>query len=241
MPAEGAHSDDAGSDGGASRRPEEGVVTRDREPLPTRVRDLPRLPAAYDERLSAGIATLGIDLTPEARAAIDDHLRLLLAWTEAINLTSIREPVAAATLHVLDSLAPVALLRDLGAGRLLDLGSGGGYPGIPLAAAIPADAVLVESTIKKARFLEVAVAATGLAGRVGRRRRPGRGAGPRSDGSGALADRHGPCGRGSRSSRRARIPAPRAWRQPHRLETRRHHRRARARRRRRGAARWAGG
>ena len=213
-------------------------MTRDREPLPTRVRDLPRLPAAYDERLSAGIATLGIDLTPEARVAIDDHLRLLLAWTAAINLTSIRDPVAAATRHVLDSLAAVALLRDLDVGRLLDLGSGGGYPGIPLAAAIPADALLVESIVKKARFLEVAVAATGLAGRVGvaavraealARDPTGRERWPIVTVAG---------GRGPRSSRRARIPAPRAWRQPHRLETRRHHRRAGARRRRRGAARW---
>lgn len=50
--------------------------------------------------------------------------------------------------------------------RLLDLGSGGGFPGLPLAAALPADALLVESIGKKARFLETAVGATGLRGRV---------------------------------------------------------------------------
>jgi 16S rRNA (guanine527-N7)-methyltransferase len=65
--------------------------------------------------------------------------------------------------HVLDSLTAVATLRARGITRLLDLGSGAGYPGLPLAVAIPADrALLVEPVGKKARFLEAAVTATGL-------------------------------------------------------------------------------
>jgi 16S rRNA (guanine527-N7)-methyltransferase len=91
---------------------------------------------------------------------------MLLAWTQAINLTAIRDPVAAATLHVVDSLAAVPLLRDARIGRILDLGSGGGFPGIPLAAALPADALLVESIGKKAGFLRAAVEAIGLTDRV---------------------------------------------------------------------------
>jgi 16S rRNA (guanine527-N7)-methyltransferase len=141
-------------------------VDRPRGPLPTRVKDLPPLPAAYHDALDRGLTTAGIDLSDDAREAIDGHARLLLAWTGAINLTAIRDPAAVASLHVVDSLAALAILRDHGVTRLLDLGSGGGYPGIPLAAALPAEVLLVESIGKKAAFLRTAVEATGLAGRV---------------------------------------------------------------------------
>ena len=138
-----------------------------REPLPTRVEDTPDLPAAYDAALRAGLDVLGLDLGSTARTAIDGHVRLLLAWTTAVNLTAIREPVAVATAHVLDSLAAIPGLRRLGTDRVLDLGSGGGFPGIPIAAALPADSgLLVEAIGKKARFLETALAATGLSPRV---------------------------------------------------------------------------
>ena len=145
----------------------EGVLDRVREPLPTRVEDTPDLPAGYDDALRTGLEALGLALDPTARAAIDGHIRLLLAWNTAINLTAIRDPVAAATAHVLDSLAAVPVLRGLGAERLLDLGSGGGLPGIPIAAALPARAaLLVDATGKKTRFLEAVLDATGLAPRV---------------------------------------------------------------------------
>jgi 16S rRNA (guanine527-N7)-methyltransferase len=138
-----------------------------REPLPTRVDGLPALPTEYGRVLDAGLAELGLDLSPTARTAIDDHVRLLLAWTSAINLTAIREPAEVARAHVLDSLTAVATLRGRGITRFLDLGSGAGYPGLPLAVALPADGVLlVEPVGKKARFLEAAVAATGLEARV---------------------------------------------------------------------------
>jgi 16S rRNA (guanine527-N7)-methyltransferase len=65
--------------------------------------------------------------------------------------------------HVLDSLTAVAWLRERRIDRFLDLGSGGGYPGLPLAAALPVkQALLVEPVAKKARFLETVVEATGL-------------------------------------------------------------------------------
>ena len=117
--------------------------------------------------LEAGLAALALDLPPDVRAAIDGHARLLLAWTEAINLTAIRDPAEVARLHVLDSLSAVPFLRERGATALLDIGSGGGYPGLPLAAALPATrALLVDSVGKKVRFLETAIAATGLGDRV---------------------------------------------------------------------------
>jgi len=107
------------------------------------------------------------DLPSRAVAALADHLRLLLAWNVAVNLTAIRDPRAAVAAHVLDALSAVAPLRERGIRGLLDLGSGGGYPGLPLAIALPAErALLVDSVGKKARFLEAAVAGLGLAERV---------------------------------------------------------------------------
>jgi 16S rRNA (guanine527-N7)-methyltransferase len=143
------------------------VVTDRRDPLPTDVDSLPALPSAYGDALDGGLRELGLELEPAVRAAIDDHARLLLAWTAAINLTAIREPGAVARDHVLDSLSAVAILRDRGARTLLDLGSGGGYPGLPLAIALPAErAVLVESVGKKARFLATVLDALELRPRV---------------------------------------------------------------------------
>ena len=142
-------------------------MEKPREPLPTRVAETPPLPPAFDRALDAGLTTLGLTLTPDARAAINGHARLLLAWTGAINLTAIRDPAAVALAHVVDSLSAVAALRERGVDRFVDLGSGGGYPGIPIAAALPAArALLVEPIRKKANFLSVVTAATGLGATV---------------------------------------------------------------------------
>jgi 16S rRNA (guanine527-N7)-methyltransferase len=142
-------------------------VDRPREPLPTRVEETPGLPAAYDTALEAGLQALRLTLTPTARAAIDGHARLLLAWTGSINLTGIRDPADVALVHAVDSLTAFATLREIGVDRYVDLGSGGGYPGLPLAAALPAArALLLEPVAKKAAFLSVVAAATGLADTV---------------------------------------------------------------------------
>jgi 16S rRNA (guanine527-N7)-methyltransferase len=95
-----------------------------------------------------------------------------VAWNASINLTAIRDPAAIAVRHVVDSLAAASALGQRRVGGLpvrafVDLGSGGGYPGIPLAAALPVEQVLlVESVGKKAAFLAAAVLATGLESRV---------------------------------------------------------------------------
>ena len=110
---------------------------------------------------------IGVDLTAEARAAIERQVRLLLAWNTAINLTAIRDPVGIAVRHVVDSLTAAGVLRERSVEGILDLGSGGGFPGLPLAAMLPLRRVgLVESTRKKARFLETAAAAMGVVPRV---------------------------------------------------------------------------
>jgi 16S rRNA (guanine527-N7)-methyltransferase len=142
-------------------------LVTEREPLPTRVQDTPPLPTAYVVALEGGIEGLGLDLDDAVRASIDGHVRLLLAWTTAINLTAIREPAAVATGHVVDSLSAVPWLRTHGAERILDLGSGGGFPGLPIAAALlDAHVTLLEPIGKKARFLRAAVAAAEQTERV---------------------------------------------------------------------------
>jgi 16S rRNA (guanine527-N7)-methyltransferase len=132
----------------------------EREPLPADASDLPPLPAEFHETLTQGLSALGLNLSPDQTAAFDAYVRLLLRWTQAINLTAIRDPEAVARDHLVDSLAGAAVLRDAAAQRVLDLGSGGGLPGIPLAIAMPqARFLLVESIGKKARFLRTAVGA----------------------------------------------------------------------------------
>jgi 16S rRNA (guanine527-N7)-methyltransferase len=143
-------------------------VERDREPLPSRIDGLPDLPDTALAVLEAGLPALDLgELPPAVRAMLEGHLRLMLAWNAAMNLTAIREPGAAACLHILDSLAAVPLLRARGVDALIDLGSGGGYPGLPIAVALPARrALLVDSIAKKARFIATAASALGLEERV---------------------------------------------------------------------------
>jgi 16S rRNA (guanine527-N7)-methyltransferase len=147
-----------------------GSAARRRRPLPTRVDQLPNLPTAYEDALDAGLAAIPLSLEPGPRAAIAAQARLLLAWNQAINLTTITDPEGLAVRHVVDSLTAVPLLAAWAGGgriRLVDVGSGAGYPGLPLAAALPdAAVVLVDSIAKKTRFLESVVAATGLAERA---------------------------------------------------------------------------
>jgi 16S rRNA (guanine527-N7)-methyltransferase len=162
--------DDAGSGARTARagtdRQEE-CLDRSREPLPTRVEACPPLPVAYHDALDASLAAIGIVLDAAARRVIDGHVRLLLAWNAAINLTSVRDPAEVALRHVADSLTALEALRAARIGAFLDLGSGGGFPGVPLAAAGPSiETLLIDSVGKKARFLDVAVEAIGLAGRV---------------------------------------------------------------------------
>jgi 16S rRNA (guanine527-N7)-methyltransferase len=142
---------------------------RAREPLPESLEAVPPLADSARTILAQGIRDLGLgaDLPAPARARLEGHARLLLAWTEHINLTGIRDPDLVAREHLLDSLAAVPLLREVGPGSILDLGSGGGFPGIPLGIALPgARVLLVESIAKKARFLGVVRDALGMADRV---------------------------------------------------------------------------
>jgi len=82
------------------------------------------------------------------------------AWNEAYGLVSLKEPGDLVIKHLLDSLAPWALLEGFGFASLADLGSGAGFPGIPLALTFPrARTVLVERMERRAGFLEATLGA----------------------------------------------------------------------------------
>lgn len=108
-------------------------------------------------------------LTDEQYQLCEDHWRLVLAWNERVNLTAIKNDLEAAWLHYADSLAG---LRHLRPGPVVDLGSGAGYPGIPLAIAAPdRPFLLVEPRQKRTSFLDVSATRLGLKNlrtRVGR-------------------------------------------------------------------------
>lgn len=108
--------------------------------------------------IQSGLAELGL---PDAGLAprLLAYLELLSQWNRAYNLTAIRDPAQMVTLHLLDSLA----IAPHVAGRVADIGTGPGLPGIPLALNDPSLRVsLVETAGKKARFLREAVRQLGL-------------------------------------------------------------------------------
>ncbi len=110
--------------------------------------------------LADGLAELGIALPDAVQRQLLAFRDLLLKWNKTYNLTALRDPDQAISHHLLDSLA---ILPHLGAGPLLDVGSGGGLPGIPLAIARPELAVAMVDTVqKKASFLQQASIELGL-------------------------------------------------------------------------------
>jgi 16S rRNA (guanine527-N7)-methyltransferase len=110
--------------------------------------------------LSAGLAELGIDLSADQQDKLLAFRDLLLKWNKTYNLTALRDPEQAISHHLLDSLA---ILPHVGSGPLLDVGSGGGLPGIPLAIARPELSVsMVDTVQKKATFLQQAAIQLGL-------------------------------------------------------------------------------
>jgi 16S rRNA (guanine527-N7)-methyltransferase len=113
--------------------------------------------------LAAALADYHIDdVSAAQQSQLVRHYRMMLAWNRRINLTRITEPVAAARSHYADSLAGA---RFIGAAhKLLDIGSGAGFPGVPLAVLRPdLDVTALEANQKKSLFLAEAREALGLA------------------------------------------------------------------------------
>lgn len=110
--------------------------------------------------LSTGLGIMGVELPADASHKLIEYLGLLSHWNKAFNLTAIRDSDEMLSKHVLDSLS---VLPYIGEGLIIDVGSGAGLPGIPLAIALPkSHFVLIDSNGKKTRFLTHVKIALGL-------------------------------------------------------------------------------
>jgi 16S rRNA (guanine527-N7)-methyltransferase len=109
----------------------------------------------------SGAADLRISIESTQVDKFAIHARELLHWNQKINLTAVTDPLDVAVKHYLDSIAPVKILPHKG--LLLDIGTGGGFPGIPLKILLPSLSVtLIDASRKKVNFLKHAGRALGL-------------------------------------------------------------------------------
>jgi 16S rRNA (guanine527-N7)-methyltransferase len=114
------------------------------------------LPLSAD-LISKALGEFQIEATSEQITSIQRYMTLLLAWNDKINLTAIRDPLEMLYRHFCESMY-AAVAVPLQGGRLADVGSGGGFPGLPLKIIRPELHVfLIESNVKKATFLAEAV------------------------------------------------------------------------------------
>ena len=118
---------------------------------------------ARETDFEVGLRSLGLSLSAAQRAKLDDYVALLAKWNRTYNLTAIREPAQMITHHLLDALSVLPHLPQR-ALRLLDVGAGGGVPGMPLAIARPDwNVTLVDASQKKVAFLTQAAIELSLA------------------------------------------------------------------------------
>ena len=121
----------------------------------------------FDEELSLLLAKAGLNvLQDKENKQLSEFLALLIRWNQRINLTAVRDRESILSRHFVESIACAEWL-PAGVSTLLDLGSGAGFPGIPIAICRPElDVTLAESQGKKAAFLQEAVRVLGLSSKV---------------------------------------------------------------------------
>jgi 16S rRNA (guanine527-N7)-methyltransferase len=112
------------------------------------------------EIIARGLPQLGVAASAEAIAALVQYIDLIVKWNKVYNLTAIQDPERMATDHILDSLAIVPHIRP---DRILDIGSGAGLPGIPVAIVCPQWRVtMLDASQKRCAFLRQVVIELGL-------------------------------------------------------------------------------
>ena len=114
--------------------------------------------ASLADGLSAGIQALNLNLSAEQQQRLLDYMALIQKWNKVYNLTALRDPAEMLSHHLLDSLTAIAPLTRHTRGqsaRVLDVGSGGGLPGVVLAICMPElDVNCVDTVAKKAAFVQ---------------------------------------------------------------------------------------
>ncbi|MBV1875710.1 MAG: 16S rRNA (guanine(527)-N(7))-methyltransferase RsmG [Cycloclasticus sp.] len=115
---------------------------------------------SHRAQLERGLKEMNIELSPDSIDQLIDFLRMMVKWNRVYNLSAIREPEQMVRLHLLDSLAVLPFLYGK---RCIDVGTGAGLPGIPLAIARPdMQFGLLDSNSKKTRFIQQACIELGL-------------------------------------------------------------------------------
>ncbi len=105
--------------------------------------------------LVSGLESLNLSLPEDKIVQLLDFIKLIEKWNKAYNLTAIRDREAMVSLHILDSLATVPFIEGK---RVIDIGTGAGLPGIPLAIYLPEiEFTLLDSNAKKTRFVQQAI------------------------------------------------------------------------------------
>jgi 16S rRNA (guanine527-N7)-methyltransferase len=116
---------------------------------------------SLQQKLAQGLDGLGLDIDAGTQQKLLDYLALLEKWNKVHNLTAVRNPEEMVTLHLLDSLSALPHIKGE---RLLDVGSGAGLPGIPLALVRPwLPVTVMDSSHKKASFMRQVKAELGIA------------------------------------------------------------------------------
>lgn len=117
------------------------------------------------ELLKNGAEKYGVNVTPEQAEKLDRYRELLKEWNEKMNLTAITDDEGIIVKHFVDSLSLVPLIKEFGGKTLADVGTGAGFPGIPLKIVCPElEVCLIDSLAKRLGFLNVVIGELGLKG-----------------------------------------------------------------------------